>query len=245
MKILKYLKSLISKKELRIWHISDTHTHHELLEIPKGIDIVIHSGDFAHSRDVEENILETLDFLEWFGNLPIKYKIAVAGNHDVAVEKKRVIPSMFAFYGVTYLEDEYVTIEGITIFGTPYTPSFGNWSFQKARGKIFSHWKKVITKYADIIICHGPPKGVLDLSYARTTMSLEYCGDSSIMKHLKFMEPVLFLFGHIHNCEDIVNQGTRTLGDLDTIFSNGSIMKDGRFGVKTSNGTILTIPRKS
>jgi Icc-related predicted phosphoesterase len=55
------------------------------------------------------------------------------------------------------------------------------------------------------------------------------------------VNPKLCLFGHIHNHQDIINQGTMKLSGLDTIFSNGSVMKDGRFGKLTSNGNILEI----
>jgi Icc-related predicted phosphoesterase len=55
------------------------------------------------------------------------------------------------------------------------------------------------------------------------------------------VNPKLCLFGHIHESGDIINQGTMKLSHLDTIFSNGSVMKDGRFGKLTSNGNILEI----
>ena len=42
-------------KKKRIWHISDTHSYHDLLEIPKDIDIVIHSGDCSNVRDPYNN----------------------------------------------------------------------------------------------------------------------------------------------------------------------------------------------
>jgi hypothetical protein len=49
------------------------------------------------------------------------------------------------------------------------------------------------------------------------------------------------LFGHIHNCDDIINAGTRTIPGLDTIFSNGSVVTDGKFGKLSSNGNIFKI----
>ena len=55
------------------------------------------------------------------------------------------------------------------------------------------------------------------------------------------VNPKLCLFGHIHNHQDIINQGTMTLSGLDTIFSNGSVMKDGRFGKLSSNGNIFEL----
>jgi hypothetical protein len=49
------------------------------------------------------------------------------------------------------------------------------------------------------------------------------------------------LFGHIHNCDDVINSGTRTVDGLDTIFSNGSVVTDGKFGRLSSNGNIFEI----
>ena len=55
------------------------------------------------------------------------------------------------------------------------------------------------------------------------------------------VKPKLMLFGHIHNCKDIVNAGTRKVSGLDTIFSNGSVVTDGKFGKLTSKGNIFEI----
>ena len=38
-------KKHLKKTNMKIWHISDTHTFHGLLDIPENIDMVIHSGD--------------------------------------------------------------------------------------------------------------------------------------------------------------------------------------------------------
>ena len=71
--------------------------------------------------------------------------------------------------------------------------------------------------------------------------NIERCGDKSLLNRVLEVNPKLCLFGHIHNCGDIINQGTMKLSTLDTIFSNGSVMKDGRFGKLTSNGNIIEI----
>jgi len=49
------------------------------------------------------------------------------------------------------------------------------------------------------------------------------------------------MFGHIHNNEDIVNAGIRKVYGLDTIFSNGSVVTDRKFGKLTSNGNIFEL----
>ena len=91
---------------MKIWHISDTHTYHGLLEIPKEIDIAIFSGDCSNPRDKYQNEQEVLNFLMWFGmNVKARYKIFVAGNHDVAIEKKLITNKQIESKGLIYLEN--------------------------------------------------------------------------------------------------------------------------------------------
>jgi Icc-related predicted phosphoesterase len=225
---------------MKIWHIGDTHTYHNLLEIPKDIDIVIFSGDCSNPRDPYSNELEVRNFIDWFKCLPIKHKIFVAGNHDSSIEKGLVTKKDFIQYNIIYLENEHVVVEGIKIFGSPYTPTFGNWSFMKERHKLDRIWDNAIDNNSDIIVVHGPPKGILDLSYDRDN-KLENCGDKSLWNKVQIVKPKLMLFGHIHDNKDIINAGTRTVRGLDTVFSNGSIVTDGKFGTLSSNGNILDI----
>ena len=226
---------------MRIWHISDTHTYHNLLEVPTDIDMVIFSGDCSNPRDPYNNEPEVRGFIDWFASLQIQYKIFVAGNHDTSIEKKLVTSEDFARKNIIYLENEDVIIDGIKIFGSPHTPTFGyGWAFNKDRTKLDRIWRNIIDEDVDIVITHGPPKGTLDLSLDRAG-NLERCGDKSLLNRVMEVNPKLCLFGHIHNHQDIINQGTMKLSNLDTIFSNGSVMKDGRFGKLTSNGNILEI----
>ena len=226
---------------MKILHISDTHGFHKLLQIPEGIDMVIHSGDCSNPRDPYTNEPEVRRFIDWFGDLLIKHKIFVAGNHDTSIEKGLVTKDDFDQNCIHYLENTSVEIEGLKIFGSPLTPTFGyGWSFNKDRNKLEKMWRKAIDEDVDIVIVHGPPRGMLDLSYNRFN-NLEFCGDKSLMNKVKEVEPKLMLFGHIHNCDDIINAGTRTIPGLDTIFSNGSVVTDGKFGKLSSNGNIFKV----
>jgi len=226
---------------MKIWHISDTHTYHRLLEVPTDIDMVIFSGDCSNPKDPYPNEVEVRGFIDWFASLKIQYKIFVAGNHDTSIENKFVTSEDFARRNIIYLENEDVIIDGIKIFGSPYTPTFGyGWSFNKDRTKLERIWRNIIDEDVDIIITHGPPKGTLDLSFDRNG-NLERCGDKSLLNRVMEVNPKLCLFGHIHNHQDIINQGTMKLSGLQTIFSNGSVMKDGRFGKLTSSGNIFEL----
>jgi len=202
--------------------------------------MVIFSGDCSNPRDPYNNEPEVRNFIDWFSELPIKHKIFVAGNHDSSIEKGLVTKADFDVEAIHYLENTHITIEGIKIFGSPYTPQFGQWSFMKERHKLDRIWDKAIDDDSDIIVVHGPPKGMLDLSYDRRG-NLENCGDRSLWNKVQIVKPTLMLFGHIHDNKDIINAGTRTVRGLDTIFSNGSVVTDGKFGRLSSNGNILDI----
>jgi Icc-related predicted phosphoesterase len=225
---------------MKIWHISDTHGYHDLLTIPKDIDMVIHSGDCSNPRDPYNNEPEVKEFIHWYKSLPIEHKIYVAGNHDTSIEKGLVKKIDFSGYNIHYLENDYIDIDGIKIFGSPHTPQFGQWAFMKDRNKLDRFWRNAIHEPCDIIVTHGPPKGILDKSFDRLN-NMEPCGDKSLLNVVLEMQPAYHLFGHIHNCKDIINAGMLKLSAYDTWFSNGSVVTDGKFGKLTSNGNIFEI----
>lgn len=222
-----------------IWHLSDTHSYHKQLIVPEGIDIVIFSGDESNYRDQFRNEPEFKDFIQWFGSLNIPHKVFIAGNHSSYIyhnEKDAI--DWFNHYGIYYLHNETIIVEDIKIWGSPYTPTFGNWYYMKPRHKTDKIWSQ-IPDDTDIVVVHGPPKGILDLSYDRSGR-LEYCGDTALRKHiLHRVKPKFMMFGHIHNTHDIVNAGVMKLSKYPTIFSNGSVVTDGKFGILSSNGNIF------
>lgn len=224
---------------MKIWHISDSHTFHYMLNVPQDIDMVIFSGDCSNPMNPVINEHEVRNFIEWFSKLDIKYKIFVAGNHDTSIEKKLVTKFDFQSKGIIYLENDYTEIEGLKIWGSPYTPTYGSWSFMKGRDKINRLWENIPFDI-DIVIIHGPPKTILDLSYNRENV-LEFCGDKALLNRIKLVEPKLMCFGHIHNCEDIINFGIRKYGNLRTIFSNGTVVTNGKFNGPYNQGNIIEL----
>lgn len=222
---------------MKIKHISDTHCH----PFPKieGYDIVIHSGDGSNNKNPYLNEKELFNFIEDFSKVKSKYKIYVPGNHDTSLEKGLIIKKDFENAGITLLISESIEIEGFKIWGSPYTPTFGDWAYMKARNKLDKVWNNIPID-TDIIVVHGPCKGILDLSYDKKGV-LEYCGDNALKKRVLKIEPTLFLCGHIHNCKDIINAGYIKLSNYKTIFSNGSMVTDGKFGTYTSLGNEFEI----
>jgi len=200
----------------KIWVISDTHTQHGQLTIPEGIDMVIHAGDASNSREVSFNDAEMRDFVHWFSALPIKYKVFSGGNHDTSIEAKMWTKEMFEEYGIYFLNDETIEIEGTKIFGSPYSTTFGHgWAFNCSRNKIDQHWQ-LIEENTDIVITHSPCQGMLDY-----TRSGENAGCGSLLYRVGQIKPQYHICGHIHE------EGGRQLIDQqypDTTFINGSVI---------------------
>ena len=174
---------------MKLIAISDTHCRHRSLRLPKG-DVVLHAGDISYKGDVKE--IE--DFLEWFGALPHQYKIFIAGNHDFFFEKekeaiiKRLLPPT-----VHYLKDEELLIGGLKIWGSPYTPFFYQWAFNKKRGPdLAAHWGKIPAD-TDVLLTHGPVYGILD-----AVLNEQQAGDKDLLKRVLEIKPKAHVCGHIH-----------------------------------------------
>ena len=227
----------------RIWHISDTHSYHNQLIIPENIDIVCFTGDESNYYETFMNEIETKDFLYWFAHLPIKHKIMIAGNHSAyAYVYNRQFRELCEYHGIIYLENEGIEIEDIKFWGSPVTPNFGNWYFMKDRGKLDRFWS-YIPEDTDVLMVHGPPYNILDLSTNRDG-SFDICGCKALRRHvLERIKPKLCLFGHIHNNKNIINSGTLKLtSHPDITFSNATCVEDGKFedGIK-NHGNIFEI----
>ncbi len=178
--------------------ISDTHGLHDQLHLPPG-DMILHAGDVS-SRGTETEVIK---FLEWFEGLDYQYKIFIAGNHDFFFENSSpekiaaIIPP-----SITYLNDSGITIEGIKIWGSPITPWFFDWAFNRQRGtEIKKHWDLIPTD-TDLLITHGPVHGILD-----KTKTGVAAGCEELLKKIDGSNIKLHLSGHIHEGygERIVN----------------------------------------
>jgi Icc-related predicted phosphoesterase len=174
---------------LKFVAISDTHCRHRSLRLPKG-DVLLHAGDISYRGEKKE--IE--DFLDWFAQQPHTHKIFIAGNHDFFFEREKTakIKSLIP-ESVHYLKDEEIIINNIKIWGSPYTPWFFRWAFNKRRGlPMAKHWEN-IPNDADIILTHGPAYGVLDM-----LVNEEHAGDKDLLNKLVSIKPKVHVCGHIH-----------------------------------------------
>lgn len=209
------------KNKLRILHISDTHQKHYNLEIPDNIQVVIHSGDASNSRDPYINSNEMLDFMEWYKNFPADKKIFVPGNHDTSIERGLITRKDFEDAGIIFLNHESYDLDGIKIFGSPYTPSFGKgWAYNVARHKLYNYWED-IPENTEILITHGPPKHILDNDLDQLLGCKSLYNKAKQLPNLKIHQ-----FGHIHNRvrrdEIYINRGSYIDPKTQTKFINAS-----------------------
>lgn len=219
-------------KKLRILHLSDTHQKHRELSIPEGIDLVIHSGDAANPKDPYTNEPQFRYFMNWFKSLPIKYKVFIAGNHDSSVEKRLISREDFELNNIIYLEHESTQIEGLNIFGSPYTPEFHNWAFNVRRDRLVDYWS-AIPENTDILVTHGPPKWILDNDLGVNL------GCNALYKRIKNLPNLkICQFGHIHNRKEsngrYYNRGTYIDPSTNIRYINASCV-DLRYNLQPGN----------
>ncbi|KAJ6437362.1 hypothetical protein O9K51_09918 [Purpureocillium lavendulum] len=207
-----------SNPAIRVVCMSDT--HNETPAIPDG-DLLIHAGDLTKWGTYKE--LQSQ--LAWLSGLPHAHKVVIAGNHD------RLLDPAFSNYSRTgpsdddeslrselewkdliYLANESVTLRfdngrSLKIYGSPFTPEYGNWAFQYPA--IRDAWTGKIPDDTDVVVTHCPPALHRDAGKE---------GDGYLLRELRRCKPSLTVFGHAHDGygEDcLVHDGVQ--GALDDI----------------------------
>ena len=206
---------------MRITHISDTHNKHKQLDgkLPGG-NLLIHSGDISslgRKHEVEQ-------FIKWFGKQDYMHKVFIAGNHDMTFDREILLRDKLAHFegrdrndydtecaegkpewlvemldnlpdNVYYLENNSIKLEGINIWGSPYSPSFGyGWGFNKDRGHDINEVWSTIPMDTDIVITHSPIYGYND----RAQNTNQNVGCADLYHRLHEVKPHLHFAGHIH-----------------------------------------------
>jgi Icc-related predicted phosphoesterase len=195
---------------LRIVCISDTHGQHTKLSVPDG-DVLIHAGDFMAFGDTPREIV---DFTHWLGKQRHRYKIVIAGNHDLIFERHPG-GARELLGNAIYLENSATELAGLKIWGSPVQPEFNNWAFNVARGAAIRRYWKMIPENTDVLVTHGPPFGVLDKAHP----SSAHLGCKELAKAVEQIKPRLHVFGHIHG-------GHGLASGKDTQFVNASVVNE-------------------
>ncbi len=170
---------------MRIVALSDMHGHlFPLKDIPDG-DVLVLAGDISHASFPGG----LNDAAQHYSRLMHRHKIVIPGNHDVILQS---IDGSEIFAEFHYLIDEAVEIEGRKFYGSPFTPEFMGWAFMLEGKALWKKWQKIPSE-TEILITHGPPKGILDSN----SEGFE-CGCQYLRERVEQIEPAHHIFGHIH-----------------------------------------------
>jgi len=188
---------------------SDTHGYHDDVDLPDG-DLLIHGGDLTGRG----GLYEVEDFDDYLSIRDHPEKVVIAGNHDGCFQDEPD-EARSRLTEATYLQDGGTTIEGLKIWGSPWTPRFFNWSFMLPRGEALAEKWAMIPEDVDILVTHGPPHGILD-----EAQGIESVGCRELRRRVEQIQPRLHIFGHIHEARGRVDQG-------GTTFVNASCFQGG------------------
>lgn len=190
---------------MRLVLLSDTHRMHDRIVIPPG-DILVHAGDFCGHGTREQ----ARAFAAFLHALPHRHKVVIAGNHDRCLELEPALGREL-FAKCHYLFDSGVEIEGLRFWGSPWQPWFLDWAFNLQRGPALRAKWDLIPAGIDVLVTHGPPRGILDRTY-----SGECVGCDDLLAAVHRVRPKLHVFGHIH-------EGYGEHEEAGTRFVNASI----------------------
>lgn len=185
--------SSISKQSpgyVRLVLMSDTHGRHPDVSTLPAHDVLIHCGDSELSTETLNSYAASLPSTSAF--------VIVCGNMDRPhVFQQRVQNSS----NVVYLQDRMENVCGLNIYGSPWTPEFVG-AFQITSG---DHAHKVwaplqdVREHVDILVTHGPPKGVLDVTSMGQSVGDETLRDIVMNENENENGNIrLHCFGHIH-----------------------------------------------
>ncbi|NUP06270.1 MAG: hypothetical protein HOW73_09450 [Polyangiaceae bacterium] len=191
---------------MRIVAVADTHCYEDdLAAIPDG-DIFVHAGDLLQSGSVDE--LHRV--VSWLRELPHRYKLVIAGNHDWCFARESALAQHLLAGVATYLQDSGTTIAGISFWGSPWQPEFCGWAFNLPRGPALRERWSHIPPRIDVLVTHGPPRGIGDL------VGGHRAGCDDLLDAVQRLQPALHLFGHIHEDGGFWRDGVTAFANVTT-----------------------------
>jgi Icc-related predicted phosphoesterase len=169
--------------------ISDTHEAHASLGKLGGGDILIHAGDltFLGRHKFYRSAVK------WMREQPYKHVVVIAGNHDITLQSEPQATEKY-FDEVHYLNENSVDLEGLKIYGTPWSPWFNGdrWVFNMEPGDE-KRFADEIPEDTDILVTHGPPA-----NYGDRCADGRRVGSVDLLKRIEEIRPKLVVCGHIH-----------------------------------------------
>ena len=178
--------------------MSDTHNgHHNIKGHHVPCDLVIHAGDITFVGKYDKLIM----FNDWGGTIlgtPQEQKVCIAGNHECTLDGDRETADAI-FSNWTYLQDQAHEVLGLKIWGSPWSPEFGQgWGFQLRTPEQAKACWAMIPDDTDIVVVHGPPFG-----YGDRTVDGRHVGCPLLLERLNQVRPRLVVTGHVHGARGV------------------------------------------
>lgn len=186
--------------------LADLHGH--LPPLPE-CDLLLLAGDLCPAVDhgvARQAAWLDGPFRQWLEGAPARAIVGIAGNHDFIFERE---PSLVPELPWIYLEDASVDVQGVRIWGSPWTPWFHDWAFNAPRvdGESFLGRRyDTVPDDTDVLLVHGPPRGYGD----RTAAGVD-AGSTALLDAIDRVRPRLCAFGHIHEARGEWDRGDTTL----------------------------------
>lgn len=238
---------------MRIFHFSDTHGYHEQVEFEddlKSIDVIVFSGDESNYRNEAFNEAEFYSFIDWYGKIDHPHKLMIPGNHSTYIyNNEKQAKEECEKRGIRLLIHESYTIDNVEFYGEPYTKQFGSWVYTASERTLHDIYDEIPTN-TNVLISHGPPRGILDLAQDVRNGEVISVGSDSLAAVItyKLFRLKAVLFGHIHshvskyiNNGIVYENGDKYVNENILVYSNASGVVDGDFSKLVHKGHIVEI----
>lgn len=201
----------VRERHVRIIHVSDTHGHFPAL--PKGGDLVVHSGDLCPNATRGNLEIEPFFQQSWLRDNAERFKrwldgrpmLVCRGNHDFT---PAIQPELRAagldVTDITNRAAEMTTLPGsssphsLRFYGFPYVNFMcGEWAFEATGGEIAQKTEGIPWGTFDVLVAHSPIAGILDECYG------DHIGNRAMAHYLAYtlpknQRPIAYLHGHAH-----------------------------------------------
>lgn len=222
---------------MKITAVSDLHG---LLPQIMPCDVVLICGDIVPLKIQRDAIRSEMwlknEFSRWVNDLQCQHVLAVWGNHDfigldlgdtpLGRERYNMCIGRPTKHKIEFLDGNYTNIivgdEQITVWGSPWCHTFGNWAFMVSEDSLAEKYKS-IPKGCDIVMTHEAPKigkmGVI----TQGPYTGEKAGSKALAEAIKKANPRYALSGHIHSSE---HKLSKYKGAGNTLFATVSLLDE-------------------
>jgi Icc-related predicted phosphoesterase len=171
-------------------------------------DLLLFAGDLQlNQHDFGES------FIDWVHDLPYTNKVLIFGNHDG--NYMYTLRYTEKYPEIKFLMNSSITIDGINIFGSPYSVVIPNhsWWFSEPDEVLEKIWRGIPEK-TNILLTHCPPIGIMD-----TTVDGTNAGSKTLLDSIAQLSIKYHIFGHIQESYGIKEKD-------GTTFINASLLNE-------------------